>query len=156
MEKLIDNWKERPPSERMILAALAVMMVCTLLYLLVFDPLISWREREQSRLKGNERKLVQVEGLVKRFEQQPAEGEQSAEGLASLIDASLRKNSLTMRGIQPGKNNDARLRLSNVPYESLTQWLYDLEYNHQISIEELNISQAKSQGLLMVNIRVKK
>lgn len=156
MEKLIENWAERPPSERLILAAVALMMVATLLYLLVFDPLMSWRDKEQSRLKVNERLLVQVDGLVKRFEQQPAEGAGGADGLASLIDTSLRENNLTMRGIQPGKNGDARLRLSNVDQESLTQWLYDLEYKRQISIEELNISQSKTPGLVMVNIRVKK
>jgi type II secretory pathway component PulM len=156
MKKWIDDWRERSPSEQWVLASVMVMVICFLLYQLVYDPLISWRDREQRLLMGHERELVQVKGLVKRFQQQSGKPSQGAERLTSLVDTSLRKHQLTMRGIQPGKHGDVRLRLSQVSYEPLTKWLYDLEYNNQVSIEELNVSQAKTQGLLMVNIRVKK
>jgi general secretion pathway protein M len=71
-----------------------------------------------------------------------------------LINNSLNENELIMLGFQPGSKNDARLRLENVAYSSLTQWLYDLEYRHGINIEDLSLTPSKFSGRLMVSVRV--
>ncbi|MFT6101904.1 MAG: general secretion pathway protein M, partial [Candidatus Endobugula sp.] len=95
--------------------------------------------------------------LVNRYQQQQqSSDDKEIKGLAGVIDKSLQANGLTMRGFQPGQKNDARLRLSNVAYTDLAQWLYDVEYQYNMIIEELSISQAKTPGLLMANIRVRK
>jgi len=155
-EKLLDNWQQRPTKEQLILAVLGVFLVCALLYLLVFDPIMNWRAQEAKKLAANERLSTQVNSLVQRYQSmQSSAGNSASEGLAVLVDKSLREYNLSMQGFQPGKKNDARLRLSNVAYQPLTQWLYDLEYRYGVSIEELTISQAKSPGLLMASIRLK-
>ncbi len=155
-ERLLDNWQQRPAKEQMILSVLGVLMICALLYLLVFEPIMSWRAQEEKKLVANERLSTQVNSLVERHQARKSSGGNAAtEGLAVLVDKSLREYSLSMQGFQPGKKNDARLRLSNVAYQPLTQWLYDLEYRYGISIEELTISQAKAPGLLMASVRLK-
>jgi general secretion pathway protein M len=156
IEQLKENWYERPLSEKRILSVVAVLVVMSMFYLLVFDPIVTWREKEQKKLSANNRVYSQVVRLVERFEKQQSSETNANDGLAALIDKSLQDNGLAMRGFQPGRNNDARLRLSDVAYEPLVQWLYDLEYQHKISIEELSISQTKAPGLLIANIRVKK
>lgn len=155
IESVKENWEERPLSEKRILAILGIFVVICLFYLLVVDTLVSWRAQEERQLLANQKIYTQVTRLAHRFEQQKAAPNANSEGLATVIDKSLQKNGLTMRGFQPGKNNDARLRLSDVAYEALVQWLYDVEYKHNITIEELSISQAKTAGLLMANIRVR-
>ncbi len=156
LDSLKENWQERPLSEKRILSLLAAIVVVSMFYLLVFDPLVSWREQEKKRLRANQNVYAQVSRLVNRFEQQQAAPEEQSDGLAGIIDKSLQENGLSMRGFQPGKNNDARLRLSDVPYQSLTQWLYDLEYRYNIAVEELSIAQTKQQGLLIASVRVRK
>ena len=156
MESFIENWQQRSSSEKVTLAGVAALVVLGLFYLFVFDPIVSWQQQEKKRLVVNERVLGEVTALAKRFDTQANVGTENDTGLASMIDSSLQKNNLTMRGFQPGKKNDARLRLSNVAYDSLTQWLYDLEYQHNIAIEELSVTQAKTPGLLMVSVRVRK
>lgn len=155
IENIKENWHERPLSEKRILGVIAVVVIISLFYLLVFDPIVSWRAQEQKRFSANQRVYSQVARLVDRFEKQQASPENEKDGLASIIDTSLQENGLAMRGFQPGKNNDARLRLNDVAYEPLAQWLYDLEYRYNIAIEELSISQAKTQGLLVASIRVR-
>ena len=153
---LLDNWQQRPVKEQLIIAVVGVMLICTLLYLLVFDPIVNWRAQEVKRLAANERLSTQVNSLVERYQaRQSSGGASRSEGLAVLVDKSLREHNLSMQGFQPGKKNDARLRLSNVAYQPLTQWLYDLEYRYGVSVEELTISQAKSPGLLMASVRLK-
>ncbi|ODS24584.1 hypothetical protein AB835_03105 [Candidatus Endobugula sertula] len=156
MERLLDNWQQRTSLEKIIMAIVGLVIVCSLFYFLVFDPIINLREQQQKHLKAKEITLMEVTRLVSRFQTQSAVVDTPNTGLASIVDRSLQKNDLPMKGFQPGKNNDARLRLSNVAYKPLVQWLYELEYKHNISIEELTISQAKTPGRLMVSIRIVK
>ncbi|MFT6200886.1 MAG: general secretion pathway protein M [Candidatus Endobugula sp.] len=157
MTELQDNWHERPPGEKRILLLLGASVVCLLFYLLVLDPMVTWKEQEHKKLSAKNRIHLQVERLVNRYQQQQqSSDDKEIKGLAGVIDKSLQANGLTMRGFQPGQKNDARLRLSNVAYTDLAQWLYDVEYQYNMIIEELSISQAKTPGLLMANIRVRK
>jgi len=157
MTALQDNWHERPLGEKRILLLLGTSIVCVLFYLLVFDPIVTWREQEHKKLSAKNRIHLQVERLVNRYQQQQkSSDDKETKGLAGVIDKSLQANGLTMQGFQPGQKNDARLRLSNVAYTDLAQWLYDVEYQYNMIIEEFSISQAKTPGLLMANIRVRK
>lgn len=150
-----ENWHERSDSEKYTLMLVVGLTLVSLLYLLVVDPLIVSREQQKRNVAGNHQKYTQVMTLVERFQQQSSVST-SSEGLASVVDKSLRKNGLVMRGFQPESDNRARLQLTNVAYEPLAQWLHDLENTHHIIIEELSISRTKTAGLLMVNIRVRK
>ena len=155
LARLKENWDGRTSSERLILIVVATCFVCSVFYLSVYDPLVTWREQEQKKLAANTRVLTQLNRLVPRVIQNTTSGPRNAEGLATVIDKSLQKNGLTMQGFQPGQQGDARLRLSNVTYEAAVQWLYDLEYAHNIVVEELSIAQEKTPGLLRISIRVR-
>ena len=154
MNSLIENWQQRDHSEKIILIIVGVFLLLSLLYLLIFKPIAEWRIQLNKQQSANEKTLLEVNRLVSRYQQRLSSDESSVTGLASIIDDSLQKNNLTMRGFQPGKNDDARLRLSNVPYESLMQWLYAMEYEEKLTVEELTMSQAKTPGLLMVSVTI--
>ena len=152
-----DDWQERPEPERRVLTIVGVLMMVCAVYFLIIDPVVAYKEKQQRLLVSESNKYARVVPLVERIQAlSSGPSSQLSRGLAALIDSSLQENGLTMRGFQPGKNNDARLRLSDVPYESLVQWLYDLEYKHNIVIEEMSVSPSKETNLLLVNIRVKK
>jgi general secretion pathway protein M len=155
IESIKDNWTERPLSEKIILLVVGVFTIVCLFYLLVVDSLVSWREHEAKKLVANQKIYAQVSRLVTRFEQQNNTENNVSSGLATIIDESLQANGLAMRGFQPGKNNDARLRLSDVSYDALMQWLYDIEYKHHMTIEEISIAQTKTAGVLTANVRVR-
>lgn len=154
-DSLKDNWYARPEKDRSLLLVVGLFVLMCLFYLLVVDPLVSWKEKEQKSLVSNERIYSQVAHLVNRFEQQQLPSQMPSTNLAVIIDKSLQENNLAMKSFQPWHNNDARLRLSGVAYESLMQWLYDIEYKHRVVIEDLSISQAKESGRLIANVRVR-
>jgi general secretion pathway protein M len=131
-------------------------MLCCAVYFLIVEPVEAYKEKQHRLLTIESNKYSRVVPLVKRIQARSSDSERLSGGLAKLIDTSLQESGLAMRGFQPGKNNDARLRLSDVPYESLMQWLYDLEYQHNVVIEEMSVSPSKETNLLLVNIRVKK
>ncbi|MBX2809595.1 MAG: type II secretion system protein M, partial [Cellvibrionaceae bacterium] len=126
------------------------------LFLLVVNPLLNWRDDELRRFEQSQSELAEVSNLVAQIKAQGASGSNKPRqsSLSVLIDNSLRENALVMRGFQPGGNQDARLRLENAAYSDLAQWLYDLEYRHGVNVQELSLTPAKVSGRLMVTVRV--
>lgn len=155
VDNLRDNWRQRVLSEKIILSVVGIFLLLFVFYLATYEPLVNWKNAEKKRLESRQTIQLEVTQLVQQLKSQQDSGGVVAEGLATTIDATLQKNGLSMRGFQPGQNNDARLRLSDVKYESLAEWLYEIEYNNPIAIEELSIGQGQSAGLLTVNVRVK-
>jgi general secretion pathway protein M len=158
LHRIKGDWQERPESERRVLTIVGVLMLVCAVYFLIVEPVEAYKEKQQRLLAAENNKYSRVVPLVERIKARSSDSDsgQLSGGLAKLIDNSLQENGLTMRGFQPGKNNDARLRLSDVPYESLVQWLYDLEYKHNVVVEEMSVSPSKETTLLLVNIRIKK
>ena len=156
MDKLIQWWDNHDTREQMILGASGVALVLFLFYAFAVQPVIDWRATEEDRLSRALAESAEVKQLVARIKSVKETGGvvKANESLAQLINNSLTQNQLVMRGFQPGSKNDARLRLENVAYSSLTQWLYELEYQHGINIEDLSLTPSKFPGRLMVSVRV--
>ena len=157
-EKFLDNWLQRSQQEQIILAVVACLVICGLLFLFVFEPISSAKAKQQQRLENNNRILTEVNSLasqIKSRETSHASSSGTKGSLAVIVDKSLQDNGLNMQGFQPGKNNDARLRLSNIAYKPLAKWLHDLEYRHRVTVQDLSVSQSKTPGLLMVSVRLK-
>jgi general secretion pathway protein M len=156
VNRIKEDWQERPEAERRVLAMVGALMLICAIYFLIVDPVHIYKEKQQRLMTAETNVYSRVVPLVDRIKSISSVSGQVQEGFATLIDNSLQENGLTMRGFQPGKNNDVRLRLNDVPYESLVQWLYDLEYKHNVVIEEMSVSPSKETNLLLVSIRIKK
>ncbi len=156
MDRLLAWWENHEPREQMILAVVGVVLAIFLFFFLAIDPVMSWHEKEKIRLERSLADVAEVKQLAARVQakKKSSNNQRSKQSLAVLIDSSLRENELVMRGFQPGSKQDARLRLENAAYSSLAQWLYDLEYKHGVSIEDLSLTPAKLSGRLMVSVRV--
>jgi len=156
MDKLSQWWQEHSPREQIILAGSGIALMLFLIYFLTIEPLIAWRLSEQNQLAGAQLESTEVMQLVTRIKAEKKSGLvlEEKSNLSVLINTSLNENDLIMRGFQPGSKNDARLILENIFYSSLVQWLYDLEYRHDINIEDLSLTPSSLPGHLMVSIRV--
>ncbi len=157
MDKIMAWWYEHDPREQMMIAVGGAVAAIVLFILFVVIPIMDWHAQEKKRLEQAKAQVVEVQGLAARVlasKKASKNSSGSGQGLAVLIDSSLRKNELVMRDFQPGRKKDARLRLENAPYPALMQWLYDLEYQHSVKIEELSLTPAKVSGRLMVSVRV--
>ena len=152
-------WHQQSPKDQMYLAVGAIATSIFLLWVLLCKPLIEWRDKERQRTVNLTHTLTTVESLVHQLQQQQSrDGHKisSNNNLADIVDASLRDNELRMKGFQPGRNGEARLVLENATYKPLIQWLYDLEYKHDIKILELHLAQTQTIGLLKVSLSLKK
>jgi general secretion pathway protein M len=156
VQTLKNDWYERPEPERRILTIVGLLMLCCVVYFFLVEPVSAHRDKQHALLAAKTKVYTQAVPLVNRIKSRSSVTDESSKGLAKMVDSTLQQHGLTMRGFQPGRKNDARLRLSDVNYSSLIQWLYEIEYQHNIIIEELSISPSKNNSLLLVNVRVKK
>ncbi|MGS2718576.1 type II secretion system protein GspM [Eionea flava] len=157
-ENLKSNWQERSTSEQRIIVIVGMLAVICLGYFFIIEPVMDYRDKQHRLLSQKTKVYTQAVPLVSRIKSRTSvvAGEEDAGGLAKIMDDSLQQYNLSMRGFQPGRNGDARLRLRDVDYKSTIQWLYDIEYNRNIVIDELSISSSQDTNLLLVNVRVKK
>ena len=160
METLKERWYGLTVREQKTLITLGFATVIFAVYMFLVLPLFNMKIEQQRRLQSSLDELAQVRQLVAQVEAQEENGSSSpnrgSQNLSVLIDSSLRENGLQMRGFQPGSAGDARLRLENAAYPDLMQWLYDIEYKHQVVVQELSLAPATVSGRLMVNMRVSK
>jgi len=158
MEQLMEYWQQRDRREQVILAIGGVFVALVLVWMLLFKPVMQWRSQQQSIVDGQARTLAQVQTLAAemKLQQQNSNNTKGDGSLAQIVDSSLRDNSLRMKGFQPGRNGEARLRLENATYEPLMQWLYDLEYRHGVHVLEMSLARTQIVGVVTVNLRLRK
>ena len=155
-KKLQKRWYAQSTKDQIYLMVGVVAIGVFLLWALLCQPLIDWRNQEQKHLVNLIHTLKTVESLAHRIQQRSQQGINTAEkrNLAEIIDTSLRDSNLRMKGFQPGRDGQARVYLENSAYKPLVQWLYDLEYTHDIQILELNLGQTQTAGELTVSVTV--
>lgn len=157
-ENVKDNWQERSASEQRIITIVGALAAICIGYFFIVEPVMDYRDKQHRLLSQKTNIYAQAVPLANRIKSRTsvaADGEEAG-GLATIMDDSLQQYNLSMRGFQPGRNGDARLRLRDVDYQSTIRWLYDIEYNRNIIIDELSISASQDTNLLLVNVRVKK
>lgn len=141
----------------------AALLICSLvvgvylLWALLLNPLAEKRAAQLQSNTAATQSLGRVKLLAAQYQQtrdQTANSASPAGNISQLIYSTLQDNGITLSQFQPGTAGEARIRIDRTPYEPLMQWLYDLEFKHQITIRELSIAGSNDAGLVTVNIRV--
>ncbi len=132
-------------------------VILYMVWLLVFVPIEKKRDQLLSANTATTQTLGRVQIVAAQIEQMRNRGAAaSTENINGLIDTTLRTNGLTMSGFQPGANGEVRVRLDRANYESLMQWLYDLEFKQGVKVSDLSIAATNDPGQVTVNLRLQK
>lgn len=158
--KTVFDWLSRyNRREQTILLMGGLAVLLYLLWIVVLVPVTDWRERQLNANQAVNQSLGRVELLaaqIERARSQAREGNTSNSNLSALVDSSLRANNLSMSGFQPGTGGQVRVRLDEVPYDRFIQWLYDMEYQHGVTVVDFSMAGTSEQGRVTVNIRLQK
>lgn len=158
--KPVFDWLSRyNRREQTILLVGGVAVALYLLWKAVLVPVADWRAQQLNANQAVNQSLGRVELLaaqIERARSQAQEGSANDTNLSALVDNSLRANNLSMSGFQPGTGGQVRVRLDEVPYDRFIQWLYDMEYQHGVSVVDFSMAGTSEQGRVTVNIRLQK
>lgn len=145
--------------EQTVMLVGGIAVVLYILWKAVLVPVSEWREQQVRSNNAVSQSLGRVELLaaqMRQAEQQAQSATRNDSNLSSLVDSSLRANNLSMSGFQPGTGGQVRVRLDEVPYDRFMQWLYEMEYEHDVSVVDFSMAGASEQGRVTVNIRLQK
>lgn len=145
--------------EQTLLLTGALAIVLYILWMGLLAPLKEKRELQISSNLGAAESLERVKLMaaqIKQAQQTTASGNTSNTNISQLIDSSLQSNGLRMSGFQPGSRGEVRVRLDNVSYAAMMQWLHDLEYRHDVAVKDLSIAATNTAGEVTANIRLSK
>lgn len=158
MNKLFAALARYNRREQTILLVGAIAIVLYILWMGVLAPLQEKRDQQIATNANTRASLERVKLLAAQIQQARSKGQNasqtSANNISQLIDSSLQANGLRMSGFQPGTRGEVRVRLDNVQYPAIMQWLYDLEYRHDVTIKDLSMAATNTAGEVTANIRL--
>ncbi|MDO3381489.1 type II secretion system protein GspM [Gilvimarinus algae] len=160
MNRLFTALSKYNRREQTILLVGALAVLLYLLWMAVLAPLKDKREQQIVTNASTAAALERVKVLTAKLKKAEADSRQQASGnsanISQMVDSTLQANGLRMSGFQPGTRGEARVRLDNVSYAAMMQWLYDLEYKHDVSIKDLSMAATTNPGEVTANIRLGK
>jgi general secretion pathway protein M len=155
MEKWFNNLESR---EQMILLAGGVCVGLYLLYLLLWNPIVSKRDDLIVQNQAVAQSLASVRGLAaeyKALKKSGAAGKSPVgSNLSRIVDSSVARNQLKMNRFQPSSSGDVQVRFENAVFNNIVGWLYELETEYAIEVKELSVTPGAAAGLVNVSVRL--
>lgn len=153
----MNKWQQFNLREQAILLLGAAIVGVFLLWFALLKPVQTAVERQQLLNQAGHSSLQRVRQLAAQLQQLQSNtiGESRDGDLVQLVDSSLRQNNLRMSGFQPGSDGSVSLRFDNVRYEGLLQWLYEMEINQGVVVEELSLRQGNAAGEVAATVRMR-
>ena len=152
------RWQQFDRRQQTTLLVGAVAIALYLLWFAVVSPLQQLVDKQQLRNQSAVESLGSVRQLAAECQVLKKQGDKQRAGsanLSQLVDRSVRKNRLKMSGFQPGSDGSVSLRFEQAPFENLMQWLYELDANHGVTVDELAIRPLQTAGAISATVRLK-
>lgn len=148
---LQEYWSGLQPREQRVLGAGGVVLVLTLIYALIIDPisseLTSLRHSvatQQEELAWMRQAAAEVKSLMGSA---PRTAAQSGQSAMSAIDAAARKYGLgkALKQLSPN-GGKVRVRLEGAGFDAMLQWLGELSEKQGIGVDTLNMERLPDPG----------
>lgn len=163
MRQWLDQARERflalQPRERWIVSVGALIVLVTLIYLLVWEPIVdAHRQRvqalESARLLAI--RLEQAAAQVQRAGGGPRAGAAAGRGLSLMaaVDQASKQGTLgkSPTRIQPEGDREVRVWFEDVSFDVLVRWLAELQTRYGVGVQTLDIEPQSTPG--KVNARM--
>ena len=142
----------------MVQYALSVIVVF-ILYLMVLDPIMTSHAKNRKNVAAATATLNWMRSAAIEVKQLGGgralvNRPQGKKFILSVVDRSVRKAGLAavMKRVQPEGDTGVRVWFENASFDVLIKWLSKIESEKGLLVNEINIEQAESTGL--VNVRV--
>ena len=145
--------------ERLMVQAASVVIVLLLTYLMILDPISTNYSKNKKNVQTATETLEWMRNSATEVKQLRggrglAIRPQGKQFVLSMIDNSARKAGLAavMKRVQPEGDSGVRVWFEAAAFDELIKWLATIESTHGLLVNEINIEQTDSVGL--VNARI--
>ncbi len=154
---LHEYWSGLQPREQRVLGVGGVVLVLTLIYALIIDPVSSELTRlrtgvaaQQEELSWMRQAAAEVKSLMGSA---PSTTGKSGQSAMSAIDAAARKYGLgkALKQLSPN-GGKVRVRLEGAGFDAMLQWLGELSEKQGIGVDTLNMERLPEPGLVNATV----
>lgn len=145
--------------ERTMVQVAGSVVAVFMFYLVVWEPISSSYDKNKKNVASATQTLEWMNSAAEEVKQlrggrSSPDRPQGKQFILSMIDLSARKAGLgsVMKRVQPEGDSGVRVWFENAPFDELVKWLAAIESEKGLSVNEINIEQTESTGL--VNVRV--
>jgi general secretion pathway protein M len=145
--------------ERLMVQAAASVMFVFIFYLLVINPISTSYSKNKKNVANAMQTLewmraASVEVKQLRGGRVLPNQKQGKQFILSTVDSSAKKSGLggVMKREQPEGDSGVRVWFENAAFDDLIKWLATIESKHGLLVNEINVEQTESTGL--VNARI--
>lgn len=153
LQKLKVRWASYDSNEQRILAAVGVLGIVIILWLLVLQPVANWREQTARDLQRAEESLQWLSRAAPRLRHVSlSEGSGTVaqqQSMTNLVSESARRNSVSLTRFEQSGQNGLRFWLDDQRFDLTLAWFADLE-TQGIRVDQVTISQTANPGLVTV------
>lgn len=158
VDELRQRFERLAPRERLLVSVGVVFVVAALLYALLLQPLSSAHDAAERRVETNRALLSDMEQVARRhgpLPGGPVSGAQNGDqSLVVLVDRSTREKNMGayLKRNQPDGSTGVRLRLENVPFDLLVEWLAETEARYGLTATSASFDPSGEPGRVHSNL----
>ncbi len=144
--------------DQIALLALAGVVALYVVFMLLLQPQQKARAEMRARNVATMEALGRVDRMTQELralrENQGANSAASGRSLTASINASAERMNLSITRLQPNSRGAVQLRFDSVALDKLLRWIYGLESENGVRIEELSLSQTSTPGVVSASLRM--
>lgn len=159
MQQLIARYQQLQKREQNMLLAMSVVVIITLFYLLIWEPLFNASTLESERLQSQKKILLWMQDAQQQVAELRSSGQLISPAVANQSINTLIERSAISAGIRSAidkLDSDGKqamkVQLKSVEFDKLMQWLGKLQNEYGITPKHVTINRLEEAG--MVNGRL--
>ncbi|WP_261373471.1 type II secretion system protein M [Rheinheimera sediminis] len=144
MKQLQSWWQSLQKREQQLMLGAGVTLAVAAFYWLLWAPLHLNYQSQQLQLQQVSQQLLQVSTFPVVSTQTKVQG-----SLTDIISSSARTHNIQVSRMQP-QNDQMQVMLNDISFDQLLTWLHALQYQHNVSIVQLDLAVADAPGMVRV------
>lgn len=143
--------------DKKVLNLLVVVLFFASLYFLVWLPSHQFMKSAQADLENSTATLVAIKQslpqarLAAKLEQN-TKGPVDPQTMVTTISSAGKKYNVELKRFEPSGDSNLRVWLEDVAFNSLVQWMQELDTKHSLKVSEISVDRDENSGF--VNVRL--
>ena len=165
MKQQLENinlwYSSLPARDRNLLIAIVTLLVITLFYLIVWEPIHQGRDQQQQKFKSQQDIYVWMQSAsrdVMTLKRSGTRKISSKQPIALILENSAKISGLKqhINKIESSGKNGARVKIDSASFDQLLVWLNTLEQQHSVTIKTASIERSDKAGTISARLSFEK
>jgi len=144
------QWQQLEERDKKLVIILAITLTIATVYWFIWQPLQDNIANTARQIKVQENTLADVKVIGQKIIALQGNASAAASGdLNQLVNRSAQRNNIKISRMQ-AKNDSLQLWVDNIAFDRFLNWLEELEYQHSIKVENLDITAGDNSGMIKV------